>query len=172
MTSVIDLIVRLQPYSPGLKAIIKKDSGFAEALKVNNPSRFVSVGAIMITRSPLVPKDKIIGFYVYDYKLDKFKQDFIVDIEAKDKEFVLYTRFKGVSSERVRDIKEFFKKYGKDLYYLGLVHHLKFKDLPDSIKPNAIMALELAKRLKGYGLRKLTNQEVKRFDSELQKLGL
>lgn len=172
MTSVIDFIVRLQPYSPGLKAVIKKDPGFAGALKVNNPRRFVSAGAIMITRSPLVPEDKIIGFYVYDYKEDKFKQDFIVDIEGKDKEFVLYTGLRRSSGKRVKHIKEFFDKYGKNQYYLGHLHHPKFEDLPDPVKPNAIIALELAKRLKGHGLRKLTNQEFKRFDSELRKLGL
>jgi len=112
MVSVTDLIVRLQPYSQGLKDFIKNNPDFAEALKINNPNRFISVGAVVISHSPLVQGDKIIGFYVYDNKEEKFKQDVIVDIKGRDKEFILYTRFKS-KSKWVKDINDFEPKYGK-----------------------------------------------------------
>ena len=65
MVSVYDLIIRLQPYSQGLKSFIRRHRDFANALKVNNPNRFVSVGGIVISYSPIFPEDKIIGFFVF-----------------------------------------------------------------------------------------------------------
>lgn len=133
----------MQPYSQGLKDFIKKHQDFADALKVTNPNRFISVGGIVISYSPLVPKDKIIGFYVYDNKEEKFKQDIILDIKGEDREFVLYTRYK-IKSRRIKDINEFEPKYGKYIYYKGF-HWPKLEEIPDALKPNALMALELAK---------------------------
>ncbi|MBI2021918.1 hypothetical protein HYS93_03535 [Candidatus Daviesbacteria bacterium] len=169
MISVTDLIVRMQPYSQGLKDLIRADSDFAAALKVNNPNRFISVGAVVISHSPLVPEDKIIGFYVYDNKAEKFKQDVIVDVKGQDKEFILYTRFKR-KSKRIKDINEFINKYGQGLYYSGF-HWPKFDELPNEIKPNANMALQLAK-LKHLEPRDLTEAELEKFDKELKELGV
>lgn len=169
MVSVTDLIVRLQPYSQGLKDFIKKHQDFADALKVNNPNRFISVGGIVISYSPLVPKDKVIGFYVYDNKEEKFKQDIIVDVMGEDREFVLYTRYK-IKSRRVKDIKEFEPKYGKGIYYKGF-HWPKFEEIPTELKPNALIALKLAK-LKDLELRDLTEAELEKFDRELRELGV
>lgn len=169
MVSISDLIIRLQPYSQGLKNFITKHQDFADALKVNNPNRFISVGGIVISYSPLVPEDKIIGFYVYDNKQEKFKQDIIVDINGKDKEFVLYTRYK-TKSRYIKDINEFEPKYGKGIYYNGF-HWPKFEEIPDPLKSNARMALKLAK-LKNFEQRELTEAELEKFDRELSELGV
>ncbi|OGK27717.1 hypothetical protein A3C28_02395 [Candidatus Roizmanbacteria bacterium RIFCSPHIGHO2_02_FULL_39_9] len=169
MPSITDLIIRLQPYSRGLKEFIKKHQDFAEALKVNNPNRFVSVGGIVISFSPLVPKDKIIGFYVYDNKEEKFKQDIIVDVMGEDKEFVVYTRYK-IKSSCVKDINEFEQKYGKGIYYKGF-HWPKFEEIPEALKPNARIALQLAK-LKNLEPKNLTEAEIEKFDRELTELGV
>lgn len=159
----------MQPYSKGLKDFIRSNPDFATALKINNPNRFISVGAVVISHSPLVPEDKIIGFFVYDNKEEKFKQDIIVDIQGKDKEFILYTRFRS-RSKWIKDINEFINKYGQGLYYSGF-HWLKFDELPDEIKPNTVMALELAK-LKDLETRELTETELEKFDKDLKELGL
>lgn len=172
MVSVTDLIVRMQPYSKSLKDLILSDPDFSTALKINNHTRFVSLGAVVTSYSPLVPDDEVIGFYVYDYKEDKFKQDFIVNIGKKDKEYILYTRFsKTNKNKRIKDISQFFERYSKGKYYVES-HHPKFEDLPDIIKPRALEAINLAERLKGKKVRDFTKEELDRLDLELQRLGL
>lgn len=169
MVSVTDLIIRLQPYSQGLKDFINKHEDFSDALKVNNPNRFISVGGIVISSSPLVPKDKIIGFYVYDNEEEKFKQDIIVDVMEEDREFVIYTRYK-IKNKRIKDINEFEPKYGKGIYYKGF-HWPKLEEIPLELKPNALFAIKLAK-LKDYEPRDLTRAELEKFDRELKELGV
>jgi hypothetical protein len=172
MVIVTDLIVRMQPYSPNLKRLILSDPDFAKALKINNHERFASLGAVVTSYSPLVPFDEVIGFYVYDYKQDKFKQDFIVNIGKKDIEFVLYTKYSNPSNNsRIKDISQFFEKYSKGRYYIES-HHPKFVDLPEVIKPRALEAINLANKLKGKTIRVFSDEELKRIDRELQKLGL
>lgn len=172
MITVTELIVRMQPYSQNLKTLILHDSDFAEALKINNHERFVSLGAVVTSYSPLVPDDEVIGFYIYDYKEDKFKQDFIVNVGKKDNEFILYTRFSNPNkNKRIRDINQFFQKYSKGTYYIES-HHPRFEDLPGVIKPRALEAIDLAKRLKGKKTRNFSGQELEKLDSDLKKLGL
>lgn len=171
MTIIADLIVRMQPYSKGLKSQIFNDSEFSKALKINNPSRFVSAGAVVISSSPLCPQDKIIGFFVYDIKKEIFKQDFIVDVNGEDREFVLYTRNRKNERKNIKDIKMFFKKYGQGVYYLNS-HHPTYEDIPDEIKPSALRAIRLAKKLKITGLRVLSESEIDQFDKDLTSMGL
>ncbi|MCX6817223.1 MAG: hypothetical protein NTZ93_05140 [Candidatus Beckwithbacteria bacterium] len=174
MVSVEDLIVRLMPFPKELKEICRTHPNFAKALKINNPKRFVGLGVVITSYSPLVPEDEIIGFFTYDYKSTpgRFKQDFIVNVKKKNKEFVLYTRLTKVGSSRwIKDISQFFTKYSKGMYYIES-HHPKFEDIPDIIKPRALMAIELATRLKQTGLRQLSKDELTKFDMELQKLNV
>lgn len=172
MLKVTNLIVRMQPYPKNLKDLIIGDPDFAEALKVNNHTRFVSLGAVVTSYSPLVPEDEVIGFYVYDYKENKFKQDFIVNIGKKDKEFVLYTRFSNPNkNKRIKDISQFFAKYSKGKYYIES-HHPKFEDLPDVIKPRALEAINLADKLRGKPVKDISKEELERIDRELQEIGL
>ncbi len=174
MVSATDLIIRMQPYSKGLKSFIFSNPDVVKALKITNYKGFISLGVIIISSSPLAPEDKVIGFYVYDYKSrsEKFKQDFIVDIGSKDKEFILYTRFSGVKkSKKIRDINDFSEKYSKNKYYVKS-HHLKFEQLPKEIKPRALKAIELSKKLKEADFRNYSKDKRKKIDLELRKLGL
>ena len=172
MVTVTNLIVRMQPYSSNLKSLILNDPDFAKALKINNHIRFVSLGAVVTSYSPLVPDDEVIGFYVYDYKEDKFKQDFIVNIGKKDKEFILYTKFPNTNkNKRIKDISQFFEKYSGGKYYVES-HHPRFEDLPDVIKPRALEAIALANKLRGKQVKNFSTEELGKIDKELNKLGL
>ncbi len=172
MTFITDLIVRMQPYPKYLKDFILSDQDFANALKINNHKRFVSLGAVVVSNSPLVPEDEVIGFYVYDYKDNKFKQDFIVNVGKKNNNFVLYTRYSNPNkNKRIKDISQFFGKYSRGKYYVES-HHPMFEQLPDVIKPRALEAIELAKKLKDKEVRELNQEELNKLDSELRKLGL
>lgn len=171
MVFVSDLIVRMQPYPKSLKDIILGDPDFSKALKINNHIRFVSLGAVVTSYSPLKPEDEVIGFYVYDFKEDKFKQDFIVNVGKNDSEYILYTKFPNKNNKRVKDISQFFDKYSKGKYYIES-HHPKFEDLPDVIKPRALEAIDLANRLKNKKVREFSKEELDGLDLELKKLGL
>jgi len=161
----------MQPYSPELKEKILNDPDFMEALKINHLERFISLGAIVTSYSPLKPEDEIIGFYTYDLKLNKFKQDFIVNVKKQDKEFILYTRFPSKNNKSIRDINEFYKIYSQGKHYINS-HHLSFNDLPDEIKPRAQKAIDLANKIKLYGLEKPTDKKLEKIIPELQKIGL
>jgi hypothetical protein len=114
----------------------------------------------------------VIGFYVYDYKGGKFKQDFIVNIGKKDNDFVLYTKYPNKNNnKRIRDISQFFEKYSKGKYYVES-HHPEFEDLPDVIKPRAKEAIQLSEKLKDKGVRDLSKEELEKLDLELRKLNL
>ncbi len=172
--TIENIIVRMSPFSKELKEVCFNDVDFSKALKINNPHKFVSLGAVVISYPPLHPNDQIIGFYTYDYNanIPKFKQDFIVNIDSKNKEFILYTRRpKGITSKRIKDINEFFTKYSQGKYYIES-HHPKFDELPEVIKPRAVEAVRLATKIKGGGLRQLTKEELEKIDKELTELNL
>ncbi len=172
MKSLTDIILRMQPYPKELKEFCNINKNFAQALKTTHPEKFISLGAVIVSHCPLVPDDEIIGFLVYAYgKNPKFKQDFIVNVGGKRQEFVIYTRFSGITKNKyIKDISHFYQKYST---YSKDSHHPKFENLPDVIKPRALKSIELAERIKKMGLRqKLTNEEYLKFDLELKKLGL
>lgn len=172
--TIENIIVRMSPFSKELKEICFSDADFSKALKINNPKRFVSLGAVITSVSPLCPQDQVIGFYTYDYgaKIPKFKQDFIVNIGNQNKEYILYTRKpKGITSKRVKDINEFYEKYSQGKYYIES-HHPKFEDLPEILKPRAIDAVRIANNIKAGGLRKLTKHDLKKIDKDLKKSNL
>lgn len=172
MITLESIIARLQPYPRALKDIIDGNPVFAKALKHSNPTRFIALGAVITSHSRLVPEDQIIGFIVYDSKTGIFKQDFIVNIGNRHEDYILYTRFKGGDRDsKVKDISKFFEKYSDGTLYGGS-HHIKFEDIPDEIKPRALEAVELSKKLKLTGLRKFTQKELDKFDVELKKLNL
>lgn len=173
MRSIRDIILRMQPLPAQLKSICVKDPDFALALKATHPRRFVSLGAVITSYPQNANNDEVIGFLFYDYgvKPGKFKQDFIVNVGSKYKDFIIYTRHrKGEPSKYIRDINDFFRKYPT---YSRESHHPRYNDIPDAIKPRAIEAIELANRIMRYGLREeLTDEEYNEFDTYLRKLNL
>lgn len=166
------IIIRMMPFSKELKEWCKQHPEFAEALKINYPPRFITLQAVATSYSPLIPKDEVIGVYNYDSKQGKFKQDFIVNKGKKDTEFILYTRLPSRKySKYVRDINEFFAVYSKGKYYIDS-HHVKFDYLPKELKSRAIRARSLGEKLKITGLRELRDEDLAKFDSNLQMLGI
>jgi hypothetical protein len=173
MHLLTELILRMQPYPQQLKEYCRVNPDFALALKTVHPDKFVSLGAVIVSQCPIVPEDEIIGFLVYDYgaKPETFKQDFIVNIGGKNNEFVIYTRYSKVrKSKYIKDISQFFQKYPT---YSKDIHHPSFESIPIELKPMAIRAIELANRIKTFGLRQeLSDEEYEKFDAVLKKFNL
>lgn len=171
MHPINDLIIRMQPYPQELKKICRINPDFKKALKNSNPKRFISLGAIVTSLCPLIPEDEIIGFFTYDCKEKIFKQDFIVNKNSENKEFILYTRFSGVNkSKNIKDIRDFFQKYPT---YSKNCHHLNFEELPNNIKPRALETINLANKLEIIGQREyISDEDYERIDSELKKRNL
>lgn len=161
----------MQPLSPNIKEWIKANPKVKDALKGSHPERFLALGAVVIS-FPLGSNDKVIGVYTYDYmtKTPKFKQDFIVDIDGKELKYILYTRNPGGSSQDIKDINEFFNKYGKNGNYANS-HWPKFDELPNEVKPNAIRTISLAEKIKKLGGYKLPSQEIiQKIQKEIMKM--
>jgi len=138
------------PLSDELCTFIDSNPKAREALKFSNTKRFIAIPLIFTSNTPKTHpkhKDEVIGLWSID-KSGEFcsrhktvcslKQDFIVNIEKKNQDYVVYTadrKFKKL----VRPIKEFFKVYGQDgkFYHNGKEwnhHYAKIDDLPD--EPN------------------------------------
>ncbi len=165
-----DLIVEMMPFSEELKNWCKLHPEFLVALKVINPERFVALGGIITSSSPNYPDDEIIGILVYDNIRGIFKQDFIINKGRANREFFLYTRNPGrLSSTYVKDINEFYSKYGKGDYYIN-THHLSFDNLPEEIRSRAIDSLRLADKLKKAGYKKPTQEQIDNAYNQLLKI--
>ncbi len=122
--TMADLVIEAMPFSDQIIAWCHAHSDFKEALKVTNPDRFYPLGMVTVTYTKNVPGDKVIGFMAYDMDAGIFKQDFIVDVGSKEREFVLYTRHpQRRYNWYVRDIKEFYARYGKNGDYAN-IHHV------------------------------------------------
>lgn len=151
-----DLIIEMMPFSDEIKNWCKKYPKFPEALKIIYPERFINLGGIITSHHPDFPEE-IIGVYTYDYKRDKFIQDFIVNKDNRI--FILYTRNPKGNSKYVKDINEFFLKYGKGIHYLNS-HHSTINDLPDQIRERALHAIKIADKLRKHGYTKPNQNQI------------
>lgn len=142
-----EVILELQPFSDELVAWCKSHSEFFMALKNVYPEKFVSP-AMIVTSYP-ASGDEVIGVYTYHHEMKNpvFKQDFIINIGRSNTEFILYTRNPAGSSKSVKDINEFFAKYGK-YGYTKDAHHLSLEELPAQLQERAKQAIRLAGKLK------------------------
>ena len=95
-----------------------------------------------------------------------FKQDFIVNINNNNQEFLIYTRNPKGSSKWVKDINEFFIKYGKNGNYANS-HHPKFEDLPAEIKNNALRTIKLGEKIKSMGYEKPPQDKINQIYKEV-----
>lgn len=168
----------MQPYADEIKQLCKLNPDFADALKSLRSERFISLGAVITSRAYAIrapkdtEKDEVIGFLVYDLEKNIFKQDFIVNVQKKYKEFRVYTKCKGVNKSKIiRDISHFYSEYPT---YPKVSHHPSFDDIPDDIKYRAVEAIELSKRLIALGgsRAEISDEEYQKFDEELRKLNL
>jgi hypothetical protein len=146
-----DLLIETMPFSSELVDWCKNHKAFMNALKIIYCEKYISLGAIVTSFSPDYPNDEVIGIYVYDYqrKFPLFKQDFIINKNRLNNEFILFTRNNKVGcSKYVKDINEFYSTYGKNNYYVKS-HHLSFEELPNEIKQRALGAIAFAEKMKG-----------------------
>ena len=110
-----DIIIEMMPFAKELKSWCNTHPKFAKALKIIYSERFITLQAIITSYSPNFPEDEVIGILVYDYQANPpcFKQDFIVNIGGKKKEFVLYTGApKLIEDRNIKHINHFLKKVG------------------------------------------------------------
>lgn len=166
-----ELILEMMPFSEELMNWCKNHIEFFVALKNIYPTKFISPAMIMTSTSPNFPNDEVIGVYSYHYLLNKpiFKQDFIVNKDRANKEFILFTRNPVGSSKYVKDINEFFKAYGKGGYYTGS-HHLTYDQLPTELQERANQTIRLAERMKGADFTKITQQYIDQIYKQIKAI--
>ncbi|HSX19025.1 MAG TPA: hypothetical protein VLE91_02715 [Candidatus Saccharimonadales bacterium] len=147
-----DIILETLPFRQEILDWCKAHPEFQKGLKALASERFLHLGVVIISY-PVGTNDEVLGIYAYDYKNNPslFKQDFIVDVDGKHKEFILYTGFpdKGTqNSKYVKHINNFLSKYGKNRAYAG-THHLTFEELPadSEIRKRAKKMIQRAKDL-------------------------
>ena len=104
-------------FSDELCKFMDKYPAFYKSLKLSNDKRFIFIPIIALSHLPNsegdLSQDEIIGMFYYDIKEDCFKQDYVVNIKRKHKQFVSYTRGEGAKDNYICSIHEFYKKYGK-----------------------------------------------------------
>jgi hypothetical protein len=158
--SVEDVIIETMPFSDPLMSWCRKHPTFRAALKNVYADKFISLGAISITYPRSHPNSVVYGVFTYDYTRSKplFKQDFIVNKEGLDREFILYTRDKKNLSKYVKDINEFYVKYGAGGDYKN-THHLKLDELPEGLRDRGLYVIGLANRIRMSGEVKRTSKK-------------
>lgn len=144
--TIEEVILELMPFSQELIDWCKAHPEFLGALKNVYPEKFISPAVIMLSYPPT--GDEVLGVYSYHHTLGNpiFKQDFIVNKGRADTEFTLYTRNPAGSSKYVKDIGEFFAKFGQYGYKKD-DHHLTLEELPPQIQERAKAAIKLAERM-------------------------
>lgn len=166
------LIIEMQPFSDGLKQWCRDHPEFTKALKIIYPERFITLQAVSTSYTDNSPADEVIGVYAVDYgvKSPRYKQDFVINLDKRDTDFVLYTGRPGENQGKyVKHIKEFFMTYGKNGHYAD-THWPTFEQLPEELKPRAKDAMRLAIRLKELGIKKLTANEINQVYCKLTSL--
>ncbi len=136
------------PFSEDLYKFMENHPESEAALKLSNPKRFVAIPLIFTSFLPqnhVKSEDEIIGIWYYDKakvpcgfhkRVCNFKQDFIVNVGALGKEYIVYTADKR-HPPHVQPISKFFKDYGSNgkLYHevnKEWSHHYETaKDLPN-----------------------------------------
>lgn len=164
-----ELIIELMPFSDELVVWCKTHPKFLTALKNVYPKKFISP-AMIVTSYPQ-SGDEIIGVYTYHHEMKNpiFKQDFIVNKDNSNREFILYTRNPTGSSKYVKDIKDFFVKYGKYGYHTN-AHHLFLEELPAQLQERGREAIKLAEKMMGADLRKIPQHHIDKIYKEVTSI--
>jgi len=169
--SIEEAILETLPFSDELIKWCKNNEPFFKGLKNIYVEKFLSLGAI-VTSYPKNSNDQVIGLYTYDYQrnVPLFKQDFIVNINNLNNEFILYTRNKKYGSSRyVKDINAFYKLYGKNSDYNNS-HHLSLEDLPILLRKRGEHVIKLAETINKTGIRKLTRSQLRKKYNDIKKI--
>lgn len=140
------------PFSDGLLEFMDRDQSFFKSLKLANEKDFKFLSLLFTSHTPPnhpCTEDEVIGLWYGDLQNIRsnskplFKQDFIVNIKNRDREFISYTIKKFVNNLSVKIIDDFFRDYGSDgeYYHNGLQwqhHYDTINDLPE--EPSLIRA--------------------------------
>ncbi len=165
-----NLILETMPFSEALIVWCKKLPEFKDALKITHPEKYIHVGSVSISRSGQYPNDEVIGVYSYGYMSlkQRFKHDFIVNLNSEGKVFVLYTRNPKGPSKYVKDIKDFYSKYGHGGNYHN-THWLTLNDLPEATRYFAERAIEIGINIRKYGFQLPSKEMIKNTYLEVIK---
>ena len=161
--TIADVIIEAMPFSDEIIAWCQLHPEFMDALKVTNPDRFYALGMVTTSFTKNVPGDRVIGFMAYDMVSEKFKQDFIVDVNDQHEEFVLYTRLPNRNYGRyVHDINEFYSRYGRNGDYAN-THHVDLAHIQGmgnkELSERAARTVQTAARITAAGGRRQVSQE-------------
>ena len=169
-----EIVIATMPFSKELMQWCQAHADFMESLKNVHLRKFISLGAIVTSYPTNNPQDQVIGVYTYHYQRKNpiFKQDFIVNLGNRNKEFILYTRSKnGKKSKYVKDINDFYMKYGNTGDYVNS-HHLTFNQLPGEIRPRAEHAINLARKIFATGAVQKTSKKFRyKLMQKIKKVG-
>jgi hypothetical protein len=136
------------PFSNELCEFMDKEPDFYNSLKIVNTNNFIFIPIIITSHTPVSHQhhnDEVIGMWYYDKNNNTFKQDFIVNKDSANKEFVSYTAqdiVKRHNSNHVQIINKFFDEYGESgkYYHNGSrwQHHYKnINELPQELRKTA-----------------------------------
>lgn len=165
--AIADLVIEAMPFPIELQAWCSSHPNFKKALKLSNPDRFIPLGMIITSHSPVKPQDEVIGFFAYDYFQEQFKQDFIVNLGGLNTEFMLYTSLpsgkSGLYGKYVHHIKDFFLKYGSDGSYAS-THYISLQTIKSynnaDLTGRAERAITKGCHMKLYGRRPVSQEEL------------
>jgi hypothetical protein len=147
------------PFSDQLYDFMDSHRDFYESLKLSNDMDFECIPYIMLSSTPpghLRYRDQVIGMFYFD-KTERFcnfhkgiclfKQDFVINTNSANTEFVSYSTSND-KGKYVRPIKEFFTLYGDKgkFYHQGSEWHHHYADIADL--PNDQRLKDLAKKIK------------------------
>jgi len=131
MTSRQDFPANRFPFSDEICLFMDNHPEFKNSLKIVNPNRFKYISLIFTSHTPPThpfSNDQVIGMWYIDainFRLSRFplfKQDFIVNKDSNNIEFISYTTrpiVRRANSPFVQPIQDFFRIYGQN----GLFYH-------------------------------------------------
>ena len=83
-----DVVIEAMPFNEELVGWCQKHPNFKYGLKFDNSGEFLALGLILTSSAPHKPNDEVLGFLFYDMKNKIFNQDFIVNVDTKNKKFI------------------------------------------------------------------------------------
>lgn len=147
----VDYLIKRMPFRKELLDWCIAHPNFVDALKIIHMHDFVGFNGIITSHSPERPQDQVIGIVVYDLKREILKQDFIVDLESKHKEFTLYSKLpkkytKLYEHGVVQHIDDFYATYGGAGHYYKDTHYPPIESLPNDLQARIKQYLTLTRR--------------------------
>lgn len=149
MDEEIQHISEHMPFRKEIIAWLGKHPDVIVSLKLMAVNRFVHFSGISIVEPHGTCEDQILGIVVYDLKLEKLKQDFLVDIKNEHTRFTYFTNLPKARSHlydaNIKHINEFGKIYGTNGKFNN-THHPDIASLHPELQARIRQYLTLTKR--------------------------